>query len=79
MSVCSRVELSNVMGTTLYYYKGWSWDTTDLISCKNAFCGLLRECHPDELEGIDFGNLDTQAVIDEYYEHQLNAYEAEHC
>ena len=68
MSVCSSVELSNIMETTLCYYKGWSWDTTDLLQCKNALHGLLREYSPEELEGLDFGSLDVGAAIEEYFD-----------
>ena len=62
------------------YFYGWSWDTSDLIQCKNALVGLLNEGHNvSELIEMDFGNLDTLSIIDEYNECQLNAYEAEHC
>lgn len=48
-------------------FKGWTWDTTDLLQCKNALHGLLREYSPEELEGLDFGSLDVGAAIDEYF------------
>jgi len=50
-----------------FSFGGWSWDTTDLLQCKNALHGLLREFSPEELKGLDFGSLDVVAAIDEYF------------
>jgi hypothetical protein len=61
-------------------FKNWSWDTTDLIQCKNTLSSLLIEGHDESvIRGLDFGSLDVDGVIDEDNEYQLNAYEAEHC
>lgn len=47
-------------------YKGWSWDSNDLSSSKQAFLGLLRDgADFQSLCGLDFGNLDLSACADE--------------
>lgn len=42
-----------------------SWDTNDLFECKQAYRILRREYSAEELENLDFGNLNTDAVEEE--------------
>ena len=52
-------------------YKNISWDENDLISSKQAVTILLREDEIEALNELDeqgcFGNLDVDAVIDEWF------------
>lgn len=52
-------------------YKNISWDENDLISSKQAVRILLREDEIEALNDLDaqgcFGNLDVDAVIDEWF------------
>lgn len=47
-------------------YAGVTWDRTNLLSCKNAARILYEIITRDELETLDFGNLDLDSVIDEF-------------
>lgn len=48
-------------------YKNVSWDTEDLIECKQAFIILYyrEKVSMDIIDTLDFGNLDTDSVITE--------------
>ena len=49
-------------------YLGISWDTTDLVQCKNACRMLIREgISYDEILALDFGALDIVSVWEEYW------------
>ena len=43
-----------------------TWDRTNLLSCKNAARILYEMITRDELETLDFGNLDLDSVIEEF-------------
>lgn len=47
-------------------YAGVTWDRTNLLSCKNAVRILYRIISLEELETLDFGNLDLDSVINEF-------------
>ena len=47
-------------------YAGVTWDRTNLLSCKNAVRILYETISLEELENLDFGNLDLDSVIDEF-------------
>lgn len=47
------------------YFSTVSWETNDLLSCKQAYVILRREFSAEELLMLDFGNLDIDAVEDE--------------
>ena len=47
-------------------YAGVTWDRTNLLSCKNAARILHGIISLEELETLDFGNLDLDSVIDEF-------------
>lgn len=47
-------------------FKGVSWDTSDLISCKQAVEILTRMgVGEEELLSLDFGGLDVSEVLEE--------------
>ena len=47
-------------------FNGVYWDTTDLLSCKQAFSILLNmDCPFEELSELDFGNLNIFSVAEE--------------
>ena len=47
-------------------YAGVTWDRTNLLSCKNAARMLYGTISLEELESLDFGNLDLDSVIYEF-------------
>lgn len=50
-------------------YLGVTWDTEDLISCKQAVCILYfcKGLSEDDLYKLNFGNLDIEGVLDENF------------
>lgn len=49
-------------------YNGVTWNPEDLISSKQAIRILLSQgVIEEELLELDFGNLDVESVIEEYY------------
>lgn len=53
---------------TRQYFAGYTWDSANLLSCKQAFLNLYKEGFKyKELSSLDFGNLDLIAVLDEEY------------
>lgn len=69
---------------------GISWDSQDLIACKQAFLIMIQDGWSlEDLKQLDFGNLDCDAVYDEIdeaaahedlrLECELNAFEAQSC
>lgn len=47
-------------------YKNVCWNPSDLISCKQAYTILINDgCSYEELQDLDFGNLDTDSVYSE--------------
>lgn len=51
-------------------YAGVTWDKTNLLSCKNAVRILYETISLEELETLDFGNLDVDSVIQEIEENK---------
>lgn len=53
-------------------YLGVTWDKSDLLSCKIAFkiLYLYKNTPLEELETLDFGNLDLDSVIQEIEENR---------
>ena len=50
----------NIMKNT---FSSWSWNSEDLVQCKQAFVGLrLAGFSIEELMELDFGNLDLYSV-----------------
>ena len=50
------------------YFKDYSWDSSNLQSCKQAFLNLYKEGFSfEELSSLDFGNLDLSGVLDEEF------------
>lgn len=51
------------------YYKDLSWDSQDLIACKNVVRFIVNLYGLDEVSALDaehaFGNLDVDAVLSE--------------
>ncbi len=49
------------------YFLGVTWDTEDLVSCKQAVRILFfhKGAEVSELFSLDFGNLDVEGVLDE--------------
>ena len=51
------------------YYKDMSWDSHDLIACKNAVRIIADLYGLEEVSALDaehaFGNLDVEAVLSE--------------
>lgn len=53
---------------TRQYFADCSWDSSNLLSSKQAFLNLYKEGFSyNELSSLDFGNLDLVAVLDEKY------------
>ena len=60
--------LSNLRICRICCFEGFSWDPSDLIACKNmVFTMLLHGVKPKVIKTLDFGNLDIDSVISEFY------------
>lgn len=60
--------LSNLRICRICNFEGFSWNPSDLIECKNmVFTMLLHGIKPKVIKTLDFGALDIDSVISEFY------------